>query len=64
MATKNFTPAQVKELLDMHENTIIKCFTTQIDRLETKLNIQAQENRDLRQEVFELKKRKMKINWP
>ena len=40
----------------MHENTIIKCFTTQIDRLETKLNIQAQENRELRQEVFELKK--------
>ena len=31
---KSFTMVQLKELLDIHENTIIKIFTNRIEKLE------------------------------
>ena len=42
--------------MEIHENTIIKCFTTQIERIEKKIDEQAQENRNLKNEVLELQK--------
>ena len=54
--TKNFTAAQMKEILEIHETTIIKCFTAQIDRLEGKINSLESENKHLKDEVAELRK--------
>ena len=34
---KSFTMAQLRELLDIHENTIIKIFTNRIENLESKV---------------------------
>ena len=56
MAAKNFTAAQLKEVLEIHETAIVKCFNAQIDRLEAKVNSLADENKGLRNEVTELRK--------
>ena len=49
--TKGFTMAQLKELLDIHENTIIKIFTNRIENLESKIASMQEENKQLKGEV-------------
>ena len=48
---KSFTMAQLKELLDIHENTIIKIFTNRIETLESKITSMQEENKQLKGEV-------------
>ena len=48
---KSFTMAQLKELLDIHENTIIKIFTNRIEALESKITSMQEENKQLKGEV-------------
>ena len=49
---KCFTMAQMKEQLDIHENTIIKNFTNRFKILESKIITNMQkENKDLKEEV-------------
>ena len=48
---KNFTMAQVKELLDIHENTVIKIFTNRIENLESKITSMQEKNKQLKSEV-------------
>ena len=48
---KSFTTAQLKELLDVDENAIIKIFTNRIDNLESKITSMQQENKQLKGEV-------------
>ena len=53
---KSFTTAQLKELLDIHENTIIKIFTNRIENLESKIISMQEENKQLKGEVKALQK--------
>lgn len=55
MAGKSFSANQVKELLEMHENTIIKFFNSTVERLEKKVDKISAENSDLRNEIALLK---------
>ena len=48
---KSFTMAQLKELLDIHENTIIKIFTNRIENLESKITSTQEENKQLKGKV-------------
>ena len=48
---KSFTMVQLKELLDIHENTIIKIFTNRIENLESKIISMQEENKQLKGEV-------------
>ena len=48
---KGFTMAQLKVLLDIHENTIIKIFTNRIKNLESKITSMQEENKQLKGEV-------------
>ena len=48
---KSFTMAQLKELLDIHENTIIKIFTNRIENLESKITSMQEEKKQLKGEV-------------
>ena len=48
---KGFTMAQLKELLDIHENTIIKVFTNRIKNLESKITSMQEEIKQLKGEV-------------
>ena len=48
---KSFTMAQPKELLDVHENTIVKVFTNRIKNLESKIISMQKENKQLKGEV-------------
>ena len=41
---KSFIMAQVKELLDIHEKTIIKIFTNRIENLKSKIISMQEEN--------------------
>ena len=50
MAT-SFTMAQLKELLYIHENTIIKIFINRIENLESKLTSMQEKNKQLKGEV-------------
>ena len=43
--------AQLKELLDIQENTIIKIFTNRIENLESKITSMQEENKKLKGEV-------------
>ena len=45
---KSFIMAQLKELLDIHENTIIKIFTNRIENLESKIISIQEENKQLK----------------
>ena len=47
--------AQLKEQLDIHENTIIKIFTNRIENLEPKITSMQEENKQLKGEVKALK---------
>ena len=59
---KSFTMAQLIELLDIHENTIIKIFTNRIENMESKQLkdeiIPLQESVEFRNETYD--KMKMK----
>ena len=48
---KSFTMAQLKELLDIHENTIVKIFTNRIENLEQKIISMQDKNKQLKGEV-------------
>ena len=48
---KSFTMARLKELLDIHENTIIKFFTNRIKNLESKIISMQEEKKQLKGEV-------------
>ena len=48
---KCFTMAQLKELLDMHENTIIEIFTNRIENSESKITSMQEEYKRLKGEV-------------
>ena len=48
---KSFTMVQLKELLDIHENTIIKIFTNRIEKLESKITSRQKENKQLKGEM-------------
>ena len=48
---KSFTMAQLKELLDTHENTVIKIFTNRIENLESNITSMQEENKQLKSEV-------------
>ena len=50
MATR-FTMPQLKELLDIHENTIIKIFINRIENLESKITSMQEKNKQLKGEV-------------
>ena len=50
MAT-SFTMAQLKELLDIHENNIIKIFINRIENLESKITSMQEKNKQLKGEV-------------
>ena len=43
--------AQLKELLDIHENTVIKNFTNRIENLESKITSMQEKNEQLKGEV-------------
>ena len=49
--TKSFTIAQMKELLDIHEKTIIEIFTNRTKNLESKITGMQEENKQLKAEV-------------
>ena len=51
----NFSPAQVKEILDAHENTLMKFFNTDSERLERGVNNMTTENAVLKKEMMDLK---------
>ena len=57
---KSFTIAQLKELLDIHENTIIKTFTNRIENLESKIASLQEEYKPLKDEVKALHEPKFK----
>ena len=48
---KIFAMAQLKELLDIHENTIIPIFTNRIENLESKILSMLEGNKQLKGEV-------------
>ena len=48
---KDFTMDQLKELLDIHKNTIIKIFTNRIENLKLKITSMQEENKQLKGEV-------------
>ena len=48
--------AQLKELLDIDENTIIKLFTNRIENLESKITSMQEESKQLKGEVEALQK--------
>ena len=45
---KSFTMAQLKELLDIDENTIMKIFANRIENLESKITSVQEENKQLK----------------
>ena len=51
----NFSAAQVKEILDAHENRLMKFFNTAIERLERKVDNLTTENAVLKKEMADLK---------
>ena len=51
----NFRPAQVKEILDAHENTLMKFFNTAIQRSERKVDNLTTENAVFKKEMADLK---------
>ena len=51
---ESFTMAQLKELLAIPENTIIKIFTNRIKNLESKITSIKEENKQLKSEAKEL----------
>ncbi|XP_065684358.1 uncharacterized protein LOC136096721 [Hydra vulgaris] len=56
-----FTVSQIKELLELHESTLLKIFNDKFEKIENKL-IRMQENTTLKNEISELKKSAEFIN--
>ena len=54
----SFAMTQLKELLDIHENTIIKIFTSRIENLESKITSMHGENKQLKGEMKALQESK------
>ena len=51
----NFSPTQVKEILDTHENTLMIFFNTAIERLERKVHNLTTKNVVLQKEMTDFK---------
>ena len=51
----NFSPAQVKEIQDAHENTLMKFFNIAMERLEKKVDNLKTDNAVLKKEMVGLK---------
>ncbi|XP_065650983.1 uncharacterized protein LOC136079190 [Hydra vulgaris] len=56
MANKSISITHLKEAMDIHENTIMKLFSDRIDKLESKISVMQEENKNLKNEVSDLKK--------
>ena len=52
---KTFTFNQAKELLQMHENTLLNVFNSTIDRLDKKIDILKEENPKIKKELIDLR---------
>ena len=50
---KNFTMTQLKQLLNIHENIIIKICTNRFEKLELKITGIQEENNEMKREVKE-----------
>ena len=55
LAKSNFSPAQVKEIVDAHEKTLMKSFNAAIERLQRKVDNQTTVNTVLKKEMADLK---------
>ena len=57
MGTKieTYTLNQVKELLQMHENTLLNVFNSTIDRFDKKIVILKEENSKIKKELTDLR---------
>ena len=53
MATK-YTLQQIKDIIAMHEETMMKFFNSTIERFESKIDVLTQENHTLKKEIQEL----------
>nr|XP_047135727.1 uncharacterized protein LOC124812760 [Hydra vulgaris] len=53
---KNFSASQLKKILDIHENTMMKIFNEKFERLEKQIDKLNEDNKILKTEVSELKK--------
>ena len=51
----NFSPTQVKEIIDAHENPLMKFFSTATERLERKVDNLTTETPVLKKEMADLK---------
>ena len=51
----NFSPAQVKEIQDAHENTLMKFFNIAMERIEKKVDNLKTDNAVLKKEMVGLK---------
>ena len=56
--SKSFAMAQLKELLNIHENAVIKIFTNRIENLGSKITSIQEENKQLKGEVKALQESK------
>ena len=50
-----YTFNQVKELLQMHENTLLNVFNSTIDRLDKKIDILKEENSEIKKDLIDLR---------
>ena len=50
---ETYTFNQVKELLQMHENTLLNVFNSTIDRLDKKIDILKEENSKIKKDLRE-----------
>ncbi|XP_047132537.1 uncharacterized protein LOC124811236 [Hydra vulgaris] len=57
-----FTVSQIKELLELHESTLLKIFNDKFEKIENKLISMQVENTTLKNEISELKKSAEFIN--
>ena len=55
VSKSNFSLAQLKEILDAHENTLMKLFNTAAEKLERKVDNLTTKNTVLKKEVADLK---------
>ena len=55
VSKSNFSLAQLKEILDAHENTLMKLFNTAVEKLERKVDNLTTKNTVLKKEVADLK---------
>ena len=51
-----YTFKQIKEILETNEETMLKFFNATVDRLERKIDLLNDENKDLKREIVDIKK--------